>query len=133
MSAPIIFPDIEQLLCDELPGLMATQGISSLNVSSRVPKVRPAEFVRVMRTGGSQRDKVTDLPTVVVEAWAATESRANRIAQTVRGVLHELTELDGVPVYEVREFAGPANLPDPATAAVRYTATYQIAVRGSTA
>lgn len=133
MSAPVIFPDIEELLTDALPEFMSAQGFTGLAVSTRIPKTRPAEFVRVMRTGGIARDAITDVPTVVIEAWATRESRAILIAQTLRGVIHQLTVLGGVPVYQVGELAGPANLPDEATSHVRYTATYSFAVRGSTA
>ena len=75
MSEAIIFPDAEALLIDlfvdELPGFGY-----SIPVASRVPNPRPSTFVRVMRAGGVSRDRVIDVPTVAVEAWAPTETAA---------------------------------------------------------
>lgn len=130
MSEVIIFPDVEALLIDlfvdELPGFGY-----SIPVASRVPNPRPSTFVRVMRVGGVATNMVTDTATVAVEAWAATESAAIALASTLRGILHAAELSRGV--YSVGEFAGPANLPDPATSQIRYTATYSVGVRGTAA
>lgn len=130
MSEVIIFPDAEALLidlfADELPGFGY-----SIPVASRVPNPRPSTFVRVMRAGGVSRDRVIDVPTVAVEAWAPTETAAIALASTLRGILHAAESSRGI--YSVGEFAGPANLPDPATSQIRYTATYSVGVRGTAA
>jgi hypothetical protein len=120
----IVFPDVEQLLIDELKPALAARGWA-VTVSSRVPSTRPAEFVRLMRTGGVRRGLVLDDAQVTVEAWAKSESRAVELAQLCRGLLPTFD-----PVYGVAEFSAPANLPDPTTAQVRYTATYRVTVRG---
>lgn len=105
-----------------------------LDVVNRVPATRPAEFVKVMGVGGVQRDRVTDVPTLAVEAWASTRSRAAALAYEVRGCIHSMEgdTFAGYSVQEVVEFAGPADLPDPLSDQFRYTATYAVAIRTET-
>ena len=106
----------------------------SLQVLNRIPSTRPAEFCLVLGTGGVRRDPVTDVPTLAVEAWAGTRSRASQIAREVRAVIHSLegSATASYAVPEVNEFAGPADLPDPLSSQFRYTATYAVSIRTET-
>lgn len=94
-----------------------------------LPNPRPAEFIRVLRVGGSRRNVATWVPTLAVESWAQRKSQAWELAQLVDSLMYWFTEVAGYAVYDVREFAGPANLPDPLTDQARYTATYAVPIR----
>lgn len=128
----IVFPDVEQLVIDGLTPELETLGFS-VPVATRVPDPRPDEFVRVIRTGGSRVNLVVEAAQITVEAYAARESRAERLAALCRGILPALDVVNGVQVYGVDEFAAPANLPDPRTTQHRYSATYAVRVRGAAA
>lgn len=132
MSTAVVFPDVEQLLIDALPSRLAAHGMTQ-PVGTRVPSPRPAEFFRVLVTGGSRQNLVEDNPTVTVEAWAQTESRASLMARTLRAVLESLAGqvIGGTTIYRARDFSAPVNLPDPTSAQVRYTSTGSILLRGT--
>lgn len=101
----------------------------SVQVLGKIPEKRPAEFLRVLLSGGSNRDLVTDVPTIVVEAWATKPSRAMELAQRARALMHWFDDINGTPVYNVTEFAGPGDLPDPLSNHARFTATYSVPMR----
>lgn len=98
-------------------------------VLSSIPTKRPTEFIRVLGAGGSEQDAVVDVPTIVIEAWATRASRAIELAQAARGLMHWFTDIAGTPVYNVTEFAGPGDLPDPLSNQARFTATYSVSMR----
>ncbi|ALY08925.1 tail terminator [Arthrobacter phage Savage2526] len=100
-------------------------------VGTKVPNPRPNEFVIIRRVGGIQRDLVTDEPTILVEVWAATETRAVRVAQIIRGLLHSYSQIGEYSILGCDEISGPVNLPDGLSAQVRYTATYVVAIRSN--
>lgn len=106
----------------------------TLEVGNRTPNPRPAVFAKVLGVGGTRRDRVTDVPTLAVEAWADTRSRAAALAQELRACLYSLegTSAAGYVIQEVVEFAGPADLPDPLSDQFRYSATYAVAIRTET-
>jgi len=101
------------------------------------PATFPAEFVHIARTGGPARDLVTDQPQITLESYAKRGSRAVAIANLARALLHAAAregEMAGVTVYGLTEFVGPYLDPDPdAPSFTRYSATYQLAVRGHAA
>lgn len=95
-----------------------------------LPNPRPAgQFIRVLRVGGSRRNVSTWVPTLAVESWGQRKSQAWELAQLVDSLMYWFTEIGGHAVYDVTEFAGPANLPDPLTDQARYTATYAVPIR----
>lgn len=94
-----------------------------------IPSTRPKEFLLVLWGGGTKRDLVVDVPTIIIEAWADRPSRAIELAQTARGLMHWFTDINGTPVYNVSEFAAPGDLPDPLSHQARYTATYSVPMR----
>lgn len=127
----VLFPDAPERIADAIQVGHRRAFASELETVNRTPNPRPAEFVKVLGVGGNRRDRVTDVATVAVEAWAATRSRAAALAQEVRAVIHAMegATFDGYSVQEVAEFAAPGDLPDPLSDQFRYTATYAIAIR----
>lgn len=128
MPAPvelIVFPDPEVLamgaLNTALVGLLP--GVAA---STKVPKPRPTEFIRVIRAGGPRETLISEQATIILEAYAATEARAAYILSLARAVMNAQ---DGT-IFGVTEIGGPANLPDP-DRGERYTMTLGIRVYGT--
>lgn len=131
MSQLIIFPDAEALLSAGfelmLPEILPGPAIP---IHQDVPNPRPPEeFLIVRRIGGTRRDLVTDLPTILIEGWAKRHSRAERITQAARSILHWFTDINGHFIYVDGEFGGPVNYPDQLSGTPRYTSTYSVAIR----
>ena len=108
---------MEKILGKEIPVLTA------------LSKQRPDEFLLILNGGGIRRDLVVDVPTIILEAWAIRPSRAMLLAETARGLMHWFDDINGTPVYNVSEFAGPGDLPDPLSHHARFTATYSVPMR----
>jgi hypothetical protein len=89
--------------------------VPEATIAGRVPTPFPAKFVRVARVGGPREYPHVDRPTVTVESWAETETAAHDLGQKVRRLIWSLRggTLNGMAIYEVEEFGGPAWLPDP--------------------
>ncbi len=102
-------------------------------VSGKVPNPRPPTFITVRRTGGVRLNRVADDATVVVEAFAATDTAALDLAQLARQALHAArgTVVGGTVLYRIEELSGPAELPDPISEQSRVTQTFTVATRGS--
>lgn len=131
----IVFDDVEDLTRLHLRDAALLDGVSVY--AGKLPPTWPEELILVRRTGGPSRDMVTDLAQVTIECRAETDGRAARIASIVRGVL-KAAALDGhlhtAPLYDARDLSGPYLDPDPNHPTVpRYSATFQLAVRGSVA
>lgn len=130
MSQIILFPDAEALISlglevmlpEILPGAMPP-------IKQNVPNPRPPEFLIVRRIGGPRRDLVTDLPTMLIEGWAKTPSRALQITQAARSILYWFTDINGHSLWVDGEFGGPTNYPDELSGTPRYTSTYSVAIR----
>lgn len=133
MAEPILFVDAEQVLADWLRAELVARG-TNVPVSTRVPTSRPAQFVRILRTGGARHSLVTDAAQITVESWATSEPAAASLAQLVRALLGSAPgRVAAVVVYRVTEFSGPANSPDPETETPRYVQTFEIHLRGAAA
>jgi hypothetical protein len=130
----IVFGDLEDRLVGYLSAVLAERG-DSATVAVTVPNPRPERFVLVPRIGGVRRNLVVDSATIAVECWASTDAEAANLAALVRGLIGALPGqvLDGITIYRVDEFSGPANLPDARTAQARYTFTVSISYRGAAA
>lgn len=87
------------------------------------------DHLRVQRKGGS-RDLVSDLATLVIDAYSIREERASELLDRALDVLLLACGVDGVLIYSVEILTGPANDPDPDTEQVRYSATVQMRLRG---
>lgn len=118
------FIDVPQAVCSYLRGSPLLTG---LHVGTKVPATRPEEFIRVLRTGGIKETIRSEAAQITVEAWSQTEARASDLLNTVRAILNAAD----AQLFGVREFGGPANLPDPTTAQIRFTMSFQIRARGT--
>lgn len=129
-----LFPDAPMELAAELERVHRASFGGELAVGNRIADPRPAEFGRVLGVGGVRRDPVTDVPTVALEAWAETRSRAAALAQELRACLYALegATFAGYTIGAVAEFAGPGDLPDPLSAQFRYSGTYAVTIRTET-
>lgn len=103
-----------------------------VDASVDIPKPRPAEFVQVVRVGGTV-DKITDRPMVTFYVWGASWRAAHDLAALTRQRVHSVTRLADQPVYRVIEVGGLARAPDPVDGSPRYQFTAEYKLRGSTA
>ena len=124
---PVVFPDAVAVVTTYLASVLTE------HVGTEVPGSRSAAFVVVDRVGGARRNLVVDDASVVVECWAESDADAHDLAQLARAHVLSLPGqvVGGVPVYDVNEFGGPVNNPDPLSAHPRYVFTVQVAVRGT--
>jgi hypothetical protein len=120
-SQPIIFPDAEKTVREYL-----LQRMPGKKMATRVPNPRPNEWLRILRTGGARENRFVDRPQITLEGWAQNEDDAARLLNDARAWLNAA---DG-QIFGVEEVGGPANLPDPTTAQIRYTMTLWVRIRG---
>lgn len=132
MSLPfLVSVDAEAECIAALLTALPTFG-ESVTVGTRIPSPTPgspmpAEFFRVLLAGGPRETLVTDAFRILLEAWAQTEQRASRLLNVGRAILLAQNET----LFGVVEYAGPANLPDPTTDRVRYTASLTVRARAT--
>lgn len=129
----MVFDDVEAMLVDWLTTRLTGYSAGPVVVATKVPNPRPDRFVKVTRTGGHQRDLITDLVQVTVECWAATDPDAADLARLVRAYVWMLagTEAAGTWVRIVTEVGGPVAFPDPETNNPRYQFTAELNIRGT--
>ncbi|KAM9866755.1 hypothetical protein ACIFOC_00447 [Leucobacter aridicollis] len=126
MEAPYAFINAEL----ELIELVRAHFGTACGVEVESP--RPAEFVQLIRVGGTSR-MLTDRPMVICFVWGATWDEAWRLAAGVKRYFHSLTALGGVPVYKRVEIGGLAHAPDPVDGSPRYQFTFELRLRGYSA
>lgn len=129
MAETIVFPDSEELFRVWIAQKVSEVLGDTIPASTKVPAIRPPEFLVVRRIGGSRRDIVTDVPVIQIEAWATRESRASRIANVAQALMGAAVEVGGFSVGLEDEVVGPVSFPDGSQQA-RYTASYAMAIRG---
>lgn len=131
----IVFPDPEQVLVDQLNiDLAASEAFATAKAGTRLPNPLEHPFVKVLVVGGTERNLVTDEPTVVLENYGPDEGVASDLAAFTRALMGRYGRLGWIgeiPCLEVRTIGRPQNLPDPVADAIRYSATYALALRGS--
>lgn len=131
----VVFPDVEDALRLQLLADLPTHGITAAVHAGQKPTPLPASMVYIRRTGSARASLVVDLAQLTVECYATTGAQAERLAAIVRGLLdsYERTGAMGLAtVHAVSEYAGAYLDPDPlAPERFRYTATYQVAIRGA--
>lgn len=132
MWPPVLFPAADTVVVTNLAAVLAARGDTAV-VATIVPNPRPDRLVVVHRTGGPRRDQITDNAQLTIECWDATDTGAHDLAQLVRAYINAMPGHvhNGVAVYRVTEFSGPALLPEPNTALPRYSFTAQVAMRGA--
>lgn len=103
------------------------QFVTWLRASSYAASTRPpdglTEFVTVERTGGTVTDMV-DHATIAIQTWAATETRAEEMANAIR-LLALTTRPDGV--HSITVNAGPYPFFDESTRLPRYQLALNVA------
>lgn len=125
----LVFPDSEELYRVSLGLMLQEVTGSTVPAFTKVPNPRPAEFIVVRKVGGFRRDLVTDVPVLQIEAWAKTESRADRLSQVIRSLMQWFVEINGFAINGTEEVTGPVSFPD-GSQHERYTASYSPAIRG---
>lgn len=112
---------------DEVAAVDELNARSNVHHGTRIPNPLLEEFGRVVSLGGAGRDLVTDSPTLALEGFATTETRARRICAEMIAHLQaagRAGSMGGVPCYGVRADSLPANLPMPSVPnRFRFTAT----------
>src|SRR6218665_617681 len=132
--------DVERAVLAELSAQLPARGWTGLTtangtVGTQIPTSakKPGEFIRVFTTGGNNRDLVTDVSLIVLEAWATRKTRAWDLCALACGVLQVASRagaLGGEVCHDVDLVGLPANLPDPTlTSHFRYTATLNVDLR----
>jgi hypothetical protein len=129
MTEAILFGDVEQMQIDWLTATLPNHGYTGIKVSSQVDKSNPS--VRVLGTGGQQRNLVVGTPTLVWEAWHKTETGASLLARTMRALIGALPgqTVGGMFIYSA-DLDIPQNFPDPESSRVRYTFAGSLSIRG---
>lgn len=120
------YPDAEDLLVAYL------EPIVDVPVHVRVPRVKPAKWLQVRRSGGVQT-VVRDRPRIDVFAWAPDDGQTQDLLHAARSAIYDLrgTALLGPVCYEVEEFLGPTRGDDRETGTPRMWMTVQLSLRTS--
>lgn len=122
--------DVEQLCIDAI-NAASVPGLAGLPVSTRIPVDKSTgatrkEFVRLWASNDAAETLVTHAPTVTVEGWADSESRAQRIMALAVAVL---CAQEGA-LFGVRQIGGVGNNPHPDyPSKYRYSALLQARTR----
>lgn len=96
---------------------IAWLGALGYDAYANVPADPPTEFVTVERVGGYVEDMV-DHASVAVQAWAATDERAEELANGIRNEL--LLEARPAGVHHIAIDSGPYRFYDEETRCPRY-------------
>jgi hypothetical protein len=88
--------------------------LTPTQVHAKVPRVLPDTFVVLRRIGGPFDHPVIDQPTIALDAYGPTQAAAEALNYEARTLIWSLRggTVNGIAVYRVEEFAGPAWLPD---------------------
>jgi hypothetical protein len=127
MSEAIRFPVIEKLLIAALK-----PDFPGLRFVTEVPSTLPASFVLLKRVGGTRRDRITDQPMVVFEAWAPDIGSAAELGAELQARVYALAQTAHPLgwVRAVREIGGLQSFPDPISKTPRYQFTAMFDTRG---
>jgi hypothetical protein len=117
------FADIEELLVEYL-----TAQLPGTTIADAVPQ-EGTRFVVVQRTGSSRTTRVSETPTVPVDAYDITPGAAYELADSVRAAI-DRWPLEDRRVKSISYVGGIARLPDVRHTSDRYTMTPAIHIRG---
>lgn len=133
MSELLIPADAELAVMREFRAALVGSRFSSATVGTKIPLTKPAQFVRVVATGGTERDLVTDSPLLTLEAFCVEEGDARDLAALLVAFLQRAGRagvLGGATCFGVEVAGLPSNLPHPDVPThFRYTATVSAALR----
>lgn len=132
MTEVLKTPNMQAAVVGWLPDALASAGIAGVKVGTKLPATIPPLHVRIVLTGGSGRNKVTDVVQLTFESRATDDVKASDLAATVHALVRALAGTDdarGVWVRKVEEVGLPQDLPDPDTNGPRYISTLRLHVR----
>lgn len=121
---PIIFPDVELLVCSYLRTALAAYDYPGIYVSNQRKTQAVAVWVR--RDGGGALDQVREAPRVGINVFATTEQTATDLARTVAALMVAIP--DGRPVVRSTEVTGPSPVAD--ASGPRRFLSFELVVRG---
>lgn len=126
----VLFGDVELAVITRLQDTLTDVG-----VYDTVPKANSSlmPYVTVNRLGGTRSSIVSEDATIGIEAWATSWESALATCQAARFAVHGMPgqSFAGVGIVRVREFAGPARLPDPNSDNKRFVMTFSITARNT--
>lgn len=131
----VVMPNVVGTVRTALLAGLPALGYSTVPVVGKVPDPRPTTFIRLIRTGGVTNWPVIDRAMLTIEAWdERSDAFADALAQAARAVVSDMRGgvFGGVTVYNVDEFSGPANVPDPESFTPRSRWTVEVSCRGTT-
>lgn len=132
MAEVVVFADVVEAFTGYLRDELDDRGWT-VTVATQVPTSRPAQLVRVLRTGGvhhPDQNVPVEQAQLTVECWAATQATAHDLSQLSRALVYASRGVvDGVS--RVEEVSAPAYLPDPLSDQPRWTFTVLVTWRGA--
>ncbi|WP_157534307.1 hypothetical protein [Microbacterium sp. Leaf320] len=135
-------PEVRALA--ELSTMLPLHGFPSVTTAARslgtkIPtqNPKPDVFGRLIASGGSGRDIVTDSPTLAIEGYSVKEQQARDLCALMLAIIEAAARagsLGGATVYRSRTIALPQNLPNPLVPDhFRFTALISVDLRRVTA
>lgn len=99
--------------------------LSGVQVGTRLPASLPAKFLRVIRGAGTRRNVAQSGPSLVIEAWGATDADAWALASDVWALLTDpqLDRIGSTWLSDV-DVSEPVNFPDAESRRPRYVFTF---------
>ena len=98
------------------------------HVSTDVPPERPARFLTVERTGGTET-RFASRPMLAIQVWGGTRTECGNLAQKVKAVLFGLTSLTTVSDVQVMSLT---DFPEPGQPAFqRYQIVIQVTMQAT--
>lgn len=126
MTLAVVYPDVVSTVRAYLQA-----ALGATPVRTREPNPFTAPLVTVRRVGGPDAI-VVDRPRVDIQVWHTDEGAATDLANFARAHMHAMPGVhDGVTVYSVTTFSGPALIWDEDRDLPRYLMTFEVAVRGT--
>ena len=136
--------DIEVRALAELSTMIPLHGFPAVTTANRrlgtkIPTTNPKPdvFGRLIATGGTTRDLVTDSPTLSLEGYSVKEQEARDLCALMLAIVEAAARagsLGGATVYRSRTASLPQSLPNPLVPDhFRFTALISVDLRRVTA
>ena len=133
----LIPADAEVAAVAALGYLGTAADVAGVKVGTRIPNPAPADFLRILTSGGAGRDLVTGRHLITVEAFSTDEGRAQRLCTYAVAILEACARtgrMGATICYRVEVGGLPANLPFPALPTHhRFTSTISADLRKTAA
>lgn len=128
MSDPGPFGDAEALAVT----ILKTGLADATPVATRAPAQNVPQYVRLSRAGGPAKAPFLDVPMLIIECWATSETAASDLAERARAIMAGTNgkRIGNAAISEMIETGGPAYFDDPENINYhRYQFVIQFAVR----